>query len=289
MTIVKLIGENKPFLSLEFFPPKEKGKWEEFFRRVEELKVLSPLFVSITCGAGGSSTEHTLAIASYLQNSLGLETMAHLTCFGSRCREVSSSLAEMEAAGIRNVLALRGDPPKAEAACVPASSDFRYASDLVTYIREKHPGFSIGVAAYPEAHPESPSRASDLKYLKEKLEKGADFLITQFFFDNRIYFDFVDRLRDMGVESPVIPGVLPVLSLRSLRHILSLSGASIPGRLYLKLEEANEKGGPDEVRRLGIEFARKQIRGLLEGGAPGIHLYTLNNAGPMIEIASGLL
>ena len=144
------------------------------------------------------------------------------------------------------------------------------------------------MAAYPEAHPESPSRASDLKYLREKLESGADFLITQFFFDNRIYFDFVDRLGGMGVENPVIPGVLPVLSLRSLRHILSLSGASIPGRLYLNLEEAHEKKGPGEVRRIGIEYARKQIRGLLEGGAPGIHLYTLNNAGPMLEIASDL-
>lgn len=288
MTIVKLISEKSPFLSLEFFPPKEREKQEEFYGRVAELKALSPLFVSITCGAGGTSTEHTLEVASHLQNSLGLETMAHLTCIGSRCHEVSASLEEMEGAGIRNVLALRGDPPRDGIACDRENSDFRYASDLVTYIREKHPEFSIGVAAYPEAHPESPSKASDLQYLREKLKKGADFLITQFFFDNRVYFDFVDRLRGMGVESPVIPGVLPVLSLRSLRHILSLSGASIPGRLYLKLEEAHEKEGPDEVRRLGIEYARDQIQGLLKGGAPGIHLYTLNNAGPMIEIASDL-
>jgi len=289
MTILKLIEKTKPFLSLEFFPPREREKWASFFERVGELKSLSPLFVSITCGAGGTSHDHTLEIAAHLQKNLGLETMAHLTCIGSRCQDVSASLGQMESAGIRNVLALRGDRPKNGVSCDPENADFRYASDLVTFIRKRHPDFSIGVAAYPEAHPESPSRASDMKHLREKLEKGADFLITQFFFDNRVYFDFVERLRALGVESPVIPGVLPVLSLKSLRHILSLSGASIPGRLYLTLEEAHEKQGPEEVRRLGIEYARKQIRGLLEGGAPGIHLYTLNNAAPMIEIAADLL
>lgn len=158
----------------------------------------------------------------------------------------------------------------------------------MTYVRENFPEIGVGVAGYPEAHPESPSIASDRQRMKEKLECGTDILVTQFLFDSRLYFDYVERLRELGVTQPIIPGVLPVLSLKSVRHILSLSGASIPGRLYLDLEEANERGGPEEVRRLGIEFARKQIRELLAGGAPGIHLYTLNQAEPCLQIAADL-
>lgn len=287
MRIGDLIRQRSPFLSLEFFPPKEKEGWPEFFSRVEKLKQLDPLFVSITCGAGGSPRDNTLEIASRLQNEMGLETMAHLTCLGGDRASMEETLTQLQKMGVSNILALRGDPPR-DPDAPPPPEDFRYAADLVTFVRQHYPEMGIGVAGYPEAHPESPSIASDRQRMKEKLERGADFLVTQFLFDSRLYFDFVERLRDLGVTQPVIPGVLPVLSLKSVRHILSLSGASIPGRLYLDLEEAHERGGPQEVRRMGIEFARQQIRELLEGGAPGIHLYTLNQADPCLKIAEGL-
>jgi len=287
MQICNMIENNRPFLSLEFFPPKEKEGWPEFFARVEKLKQLHPLFVSITCGAGGSSRDNTLEIASRLQNEMGLETMAHLTCLGGDRASMKETLTQLQGMGVSNILALRGDPSR-DPDAPPPPKDFCYASDLVTYVRENFPEIGVGVAGYPEAHPESPSIASDRQRMKEKLECGTDILVTQFLFDSRLYFDYVERLRELGVTQPIIPGVLPVLSLKSVRHILSLSGASIPGRLYLDLEEANERGGPEEVRRLGIEFARKQIRELLAGGAPGIHLYTLNQAEPCLQIAADL-
>jgi len=288
MHIRDLISRKSPSLSLEFFPPKEESDQEDFFSRVEKMKKADPRFVSITCGAGGSSPDRTLETASRLQNGLGLETMAHLTCLGGKREKVETSLSHLQQSNVSNVLALRGDPPKDEPDFSPRDGEFLYAADLVSFVRERFPEMGIGVAGYPEAHPDSPSVGSDLHHVKEKLDRGADFLVTQFLFDNRIYFDFVERLKAMGVDKPIIPGVLPVLSLRSVRHILNLSGASIPGRFYLELEEAHEKGGAEEVRKLGVEFARNQIRGLLEGGAPGIHLYTLNQPGPSLKIAEAM-
>jgi len=287
MHIGEMIKENQPFLSLEFFPPKEKKSRPDFFSRVEKLQSLSPLFVSITCGAGGSPKTDTLEIAARLQNELKFETMAHLTCLGVVKEEINRTLQQLRSSGVNNVLALRGDPPR-DTDISLSKTDFPYAADLVSFIRSQFVDMGIGVAGYPEAHPESPSIAVDRQYMKNKLQCGANFLITQFNFDNRIYFEFVDRMRKLGVTQPIIPGVLPVLSLSSVRHILTLSGASIPGRFYLDLEEADERGGAAEVRRLGIEFARKQIRGLLDGGAPGVHLYTLNQADPCLKIADAL-
>lgn len=287
MHIAHMINDNTPFLSMEFFPPKEKKDWSAFFGRVEKLRALSPLFVSITCGAGGTPKTNTLEIASRLQNDMGLETMAHLTCLGGMKEDIKQSLEQLRASGVSNVLALRGDPPR-EGETPLAQPDFPYAADLVSYIQEQAPDMGIGVAGYPEAHPESPRMAVDRGYMKEKLQRGADFLVTQFVFDNRVYFEFIERMRELGVTQPIIPGVLPVLSLKSVRYILSLSGASIPGRFYLQLEEAHERGGAAEVRRVGIAFAREQIRGLLDGGAPGVHLYTLNQADPCLQIAEGI-
>lgn len=287
MHIAHMINDKTPFLSMEFFPPKEKKDWPAFFSRVEKLRALSPLFVSITCGAGGTPKTNTLEIASRLQNDMGLETMAHLTCLGGMKEDINQSLEQLKASGVSNVLALRGDPPR-EGETPLTQPDFPYAADLVSYIQEYAPDMGIGVAGYPEAHPESPGMAVDRGYMKEKLQRGADFLVTQFVFDNRVYFEFIERMRELGVTQPIIPGVLPVLSLKSVRYILSLSGASIPGRFYLQLEEAHERGGAAEVRRVGIDYAREQIRGLLDGGAPGVHLYTLNQADPCLQIAEGI-
>ncbi len=283
MRIHESIDRNGPFLSLEFFPPKEKEKWPQFFKVVEQLKQLSPLFASVTYGAGGSTSKNTLAIASKIRNHYGIETMPHLTCVGSKRKDITTFLNACTDAGIENILALRGDYPEGKS-YDPNTMDFRYAEDLVRFIKGTHPGMTVAVAGYPGAHPESSSIRNDIMFLKNKIDAGSEFVVTQLFFDNRYYFDMVERLRAMGVTAPIIPGVLPIQSLQSVRRILSLSGASIPGDLYLELEAAQEKGGAAAVREMGIAFAARQIRELLNGGAPGVHLYTLNKADMCLDI-----
>ena len=263
MNIGQLIAERgKPFYSFEFFPPKDPDQWPDFFKMAERLAPLEPLFTSVTYGAGGSSQDATLEIVSHLKKEFQFETMAHLTCVGATQDYITQYLQRLRDNGVDNVLALRGDIPKAH-----------------------YPDMGIGVAGYPAPHPESPSFASDWRYTVAKIREGADFVITQLFFDVREYLHFVDRLSDMGVSVPVIPGILPIQSLESIRRTLSLCGANIPGKLYLALEEANAKGGAEAVREAGLKFAVQQIRTLLDNGAPGIHLYTLNKASMCLRIA----
>ena len=285
MNIGHLIAErDKPFYSFEFFPPKDPAQWPEFFKMAERLLPLNPLFASVTYGAGGSSQDATLEIVSHLKKAFNLETMAHLTCVGATQEHITRYLQQLRDNGVDNVLALRGDIPKGQdAAQVP--SEFCHAADLVRFAKESQPDMGIGVAGYPAPHPESPSFASDWRYTVAKIREGADFVITQLFFDVREYFHFVDRLSDMGVSVPVIPGILPIQSLESIRRTLSLCGANIPGKLYLALEEANARGGAEAVREAGLNFAVQQIRTLLDNGAPGIHLYTLNKASMCLRIA----
>lgn len=275
--------QNKPFISYEFFPPKNPEEWPAFFETVERLLRAAPLFASVTCGAGGSAQSGTLEIVSRLKKDFDLETMAHLTCVGATQEHVTDFLARLRDNNVDNVLALRGDPPK-DGSPVPEDSPFRHAADLVRFVRQHFPDFGIGVAGYPAPHPESPSFSSDWRYTVAKIREGANFVVTQLFFDVREYFHFVDRLNDMGVSVPVIPGILPVQSLASIRRTLSLCGANIPGKLYLELEDADRRGGTKAVREAGIAYAVRQIRTLLDGGAPGIHLYTLNRAETCLQI-----
>lgn len=279
----RIAEQSKPFFSYEFFPPQDPGEWPAFFGVVERLLPAGPLFASVTCGAGGSAQDGTLEIVSRLKKDFSLETMAHLTCVGATPEHVTDFLARLHDNGVDNVLALRGDPPK-DGAIDQEASPFRHASDLVRFVRQKFPDFGIGVAGYPAPHPESPSFSSDWRYTVAKIREGANFVVTQLFFDVREYFHFVDRLNDMGVSVPVIPGILPVQSLASIRRTLSLCGANIPGKLYLELEAAHAEGGTEAVRQAGIAYAVRQIRTLLEGGAPGIHLYTLNRAETCLNI-----
>jgi methylenetetrahydrofolate reductase (NADPH) len=276
------------FISLEFFPPKDKAIWPQFFSVVGELKAIRPPFVSVTYGAGGATQDNTLEIASRLKNEHGLEPLVHLTTVGASRERIDGFLTALLDAGIENVLALRGDPPRGQCDFVPDNEEFQHASDLVTYIKRHFPRFSVGVAGYPEAHPESSSIKSDLDWMRYKVDQGADFVITQLFFDPRIYFDYVDRLAAAGILLPVVPGVLPILSRTSARFILGLCGARIPGKLYLQIEEAHEKGGNEAVRAVGLDFATRQSEALLAGGAPGVHLYTLNQAGACLDIAARL-
>ena len=278
-----LLARTRPFYSLEFFPPKEPEQWPAFFEAVAKLKALDPLYASVTYGAGGGSQDNTLAVTEKIKN-LGINPMPHLTCVNASRERIAGFLHDLEAIGVRNVMALRGDAPQ----CADFSwdnSEFRHASDLVAFVRKEFPGFCLAVAGYPGAHPESPTFSSDIAYTKVKLDAGADFIVTQLFFDVREYFAMVERMRNMGVTKPVLPGILPIQSLESIRRLLRMCGANIPGKLYLALEEANETGGPEAVREVGIRYAVEQIRRLIDNGAPGIHLYTLNRAGMCLRIA----
>jgi 5,10-methylenetetrahydrofolate reductase, prokaryotic form len=275
-----------PFYSLEFFPPKEKAQWPSFFKAVEKLCHLRPLYASVTYGAGGGTQANTLEITTKLKH-MGINPMPHLTCVGATREKLAAFMEQLQSMGVDNIMALRGDAPN-----VPDFSwnkgEFRHASDLVAFVRESFPDFCIGVAGYPGAHPESPTFASDLSYTKKKLDAGADFVVTQLFFDVREYFAMVERLRAMGETRPIVPGILPIQSLESIRRILSLCDANIPGKLYLSLEEANTRGGAEAVKEEGIRFAARQIRTLLDNGAPGIHLYTLNMANSCLRIAEAV-
>ncbi len=290
MQIRELLTQRDFFISLEFFPPKEKEKWSDFFAEVENLKQINPLFVSVTYGAGGSTQDYTLEIVKILKQDFALEPMAHLTCVGAKEENITFFLESLKAAQVENILALRGDPPRGEEKFVPDSERFKHASDLVQFIREKEgQGFSLGVAGYPEGHVEAKSLEEDLNYLKLKLDLGGDFVITQLFFDNNLYFDFVSRARKIGIDKPIIPGVLPIMSLKGIKRIVNLCGASIPQELLTELEEAEKKKGSAGVIEVGIKQAQKQVQGLLEGGAPGVHLYTLNKSQACLEIVKNIL
>jgi len=277
-----IAAAEKPFYSLEFFPPKEEKDWPAFFATVEQLQRIRPLFASVTYGAGGSTRKNTLALAGKLRE-MHLETMAHLTCVGADKTQIAAFLHELRTAGVENVLALRGDPPQGKHVD-RGKAVFRHAADLVRFIREQDPLIGLAVAGYPAAHPESATFSADREHTCEKIRTGADFVITQLFFDVREYEDFVRYVRARGITAPIIPGVLPIQSLESVRRILSLCGANIPGKLYLELEAANERGGADAVKEAGIAFAVRQIQALLAFGAPGIHLYTLNRAATCLRI-----
>lgn len=288
MRIIDMIRTGGKFVSLEFFPPKDPQEWPGFFQTVERLAAVDPLFVSVTYGAGGGTQGNTLEIVRRLRRDMGLTPMAHLTCVGASAERVDGFLSALEEADVHNVLALRGDPPKGDAQFVPDSDQFRHASDLVAHIRRHYPDMGVGVAGYPEGHPECSTFREDFEFLKFKLDRGADFAITQLFFDARLYWNFTERLGEMGVKKPIIPGVLPVMSVKSAKRVLGFCGASIPGRLLLDLEEADARGGAEAACRVGLEWAKRQCRELLEGGAPGVHLYTLNRPEACLEIVGGL-
>jgi methylenetetrahydrofolate reductase (NADPH) len=281
--IAQLLQRQEPFLSLEFFPPKDRAQWPGFFDVVRQLKELAPLFCSVTYGAGGGTQHNTLEIVTRMKQEYGLEPLAHLTCVGADRTRLAAFLSGLAQAGVENVLALRGDPPRGETSFTPDSEEFQHGSDLVAFIRGNF-DLSIGVAGYPEKHPEASNMADDLEHLRHKVACGADFVITQLFFDNDVYFDFVDRAREAGITVPIIPGILPVQNLAALKRMLSFCGASVPAGYMRDLEHVHEVYGESGVRGLGLGYAKGQIRNLLDRGAPGVHLYTLNKADTCLDI-----
>ncbi len=265
-----------PCFSFEFFPPKTEQGVSNLFATLKELAPLGPSFVSVTYGAGGSTRDLTVDLVSRIRRETGIEAMAHLTCVGHSQNELASILDRLKAARIANVLALRGDPPRGEKTFVPAPDGFRYAFELVRFIRGRGDGFCLGGACYPEGHIECPSREQDLKNLGEKVTAGAEFLITQLFFDNAFYFDFVERARRAGVTLPIVPGIMPITNAEQIERFTRMCGATVPMRLALEIERI--RGDPDAVLQLGVAHATVQCVELLARGAPGIHFYTLNRS-----------
>jgi methylenetetrahydrofolate reductase (NADPH) len=275
MRIRSLFDSGAPVISFEFFPPKTEKAESQLQKALGKLRELQPSFVSVTYGAGGTTRERTVDLVCQIKNELGIEAMAHLTCVGARQEEIAEVLIRLEQGGIDNVLALRGDPPQGETQFVVTEGGFEYASELTAFIREQFQ-FCLGGACYPEGHVESPDREHDLAHLKSKVVAGSDFLVTQLFFDAQTYFDFVQRARALQIQVPIVPGIMPVTNVDQLERFTSMCGAAIPEELRQRLEKVRTDA--EAVREVGIDHATKQCTALLEGGAPGIHFYTLNRS-----------
>lgn len=280
-----LLARGVPTRSVEFFPPKDEPGWEQFRATAEKLLAIQPDFVSITYGAGGSTRERTNRAARILKDDLGLLVMPHLTCVGADRQEIREVAARFYEDGFRNIMALRGDPPKGEASFSPRDG-LRYGSDLVELLKESFPDLCIGVGGYPEKHPEAENMPSDIRNLKAKVDRGASFVTTQLFFDNEVYFRFVEDCREAGIEVPILPGIMPVLSCKQIRRFTEMCGATLPPKLLAKLEAVEDQ--PGNVEAIGVEWAAQQIDDLLARGAPGYHLYILNRAGPALALARAL-
>ena len=285
MKIRSRLNPSKPCFSFEFFPPKTQEGEKQLWETLEDLRSLEPGFVSVTYGAGGSTRDRTIELVTHIKERTGIEPMAHLTCVGHTKEEIGSVLDRLAAARIENVLALRGDPPKGETNFKTVEGGFSYANELVSYIRERDHGFSIGVAGNPEGHLES-TKEADLKNLKRKVDEGADFVVTQLFFDNAFYFDFVERARRMGVNAPIVPGIMPITNYEQVNRFVRMCGATVPMRLQLELEKV--KDDPQAVMQLGVAHATLQCSELLSRGVPGIHFYTLNRSPASRMIVSAL-
>ncbi|MEP6694896.1 MAG: methylenetetrahydrofolate reductase [NAD(P)H] [Chloroflexota bacterium] len=275
MRIVDRLRRPGPAFSFEFFPPRSPEAVERLYATARELKALDPTFVSVTYGAGGSTRELTVDLVTRMKHDLGLETMAHLTCVGHTKEELAEVLERLAGGGIENVLSLRGDPPKGETRFVRPEGGFGYAQELTRFIKSRF-AFCVGGAAYPEKHLDAPDLDTDLEHLREKVDSGAEFLITQLFFDPDDYFAFVERARKVGIGVPIIPGLMPVTNVAQIHRFTSMCGARVPESLRDLLDRA--KDDEQSVIAIGVEWASDQARRLLDGGAPGIHFYTLNRS-----------
>jgi methylenetetrahydrofolate reductase (NADPH) len=277
---------DEPVFSFEFFPPKTGAGEVNLRETLEALVELNPAFVSVTYGAGGSTRDRTVELTKWIKQELGIEAMAHLSCVGTTREELKAILDGIAEAGIENVLALRGDPPRGQTDWRPHPGGFHYSTELAELIRSSYPSFAIGAACFPEVHPEAPDLAHDIRFLKQKVDSGASFLITQLFFDNELYFNFVDEARSAGIEVPILPGIMPITDLNQIKTITGLCKATIPPRLLEALEW--RASDPDAVLQLGVAHATLQCAELLARGAPGIHFCTLNRSPATRAILSAL-
>jgi methylenetetrahydrofolate reductase (NADPH) len=275
MRISDLLESRRPIFSFEFFPPKTDEGRQTLEGTLEVLKDDRPDYVSVTYGAGGTTRNSTVEITKSIKQDLGIEAMAHLSCVGEPSERLAEILGDIDSAGIENVLALHGDPPRGETQWRPHPGGLSYSVELIRLIRERY-DFCVGAACFPEVHPDAPDRESDLRYAREKVEAGASFLITQLFFDNELYFGFVEDARAAGVDVPIIPGIMPITNYGQIKRFTEMCGASIPDELTTQLD--GRADDPEAVAELGVAYATLQCSDLLARGAPGIHFYTLNRS-----------
>jgi len=275
MRISDILRTGRHSVSFEFFPPKDDAGFTTLFETIEALKPLDPSYVSVTYGAGGSTRRKTVDLVKRIKHEIGMESMAHLTCVGADREEIGSVLDDLATGGVENVLPLRGDAPRGESEFVPTPGGFRYASELVAFIRERH-SFCLGAACYPEKHPEAPNASSDLDNLKHKVDAGVDFLITQLFFNNDDYIRFRERAVSAGIRVPILAGIMPILNVKQVKRFTQMCGARLPDELRQKIEAVEDD--PEAVRQIGVYHATRQCEDLLQAGVPGIHFYTLNRS-----------
>jgi methylenetetrahydrofolate reductase (NADPH) len=285
MKISEKLKSSSPVFSFEFFPPKDEAGFQILYETIEKLKPANPAFVSVTYGAGGSTRSKTIELVGKIKNDIAIESMAHLTCVGHQKDEIVSVLESLQNLRIENVLALRGDPPMGEEKFIKTEGGFGYGNELVSFIKSKF-SFCVGAACYPEGHIECPELSLDMDNLKRKVDAGVDFLITQLFFDNRYYFDFINKARQERINIPIIPGIMPVLNLKQSQRFTKMCGASLSDSLLAKFDGVQDD--PDKVREIGINHAIDQCKDLLRSGAPGIHFYTLNRSKATLAILENL-
>jgi methylenetetrahydrofolate reductase (NADPH) len=285
MKIIDMFQDRHPVISFEFFPPKTDQGMQNFPKTVQTLKKLRPSFVSVTYGAMGTTRDKTVGLVRQIKHDIGIETMAHLSCVGASRSDITTVLEELRAAQIDNVLALGGDPPKDLESYEAPADGFKYANELTAYIKAKG-HFCIGGACYPEGHIGAPSKEVDLFYCQQKVQDGVDFLITQLFFDNRDYFDFVRRARVAGIEVPIVPGIMPITNYTQIKRFTQICGSKIPEALERDLTPLEDD--PERVEAHGVAYATEQCRELLDRGVPGIHFYTLNKSRAVTQILTNL-
>lgn len=283
--ISEILGAKRPMFSVEFFPPKTEEGARQILRTAKKLCEVAPDYVSITYGAGGSTRERTLDYGELLRDIFDFDVMPHLACIGHSRDQIDAVLTRIKKSGFRNVFALRGDKPRDATDFVPAPDGFKHASELITYIKSIYPDFGIGCACYPEKHPEASSLDSDILWLKHKIDCGADFAVTQMFFDNSHFFRFLDKCSASGIEKPIVAGLLPALSLKQVQNFRKMCSTEIPDALVESLAVAPTDA---DARKIGVEWAARQIDELISNGVAGIHLYILNRAESALEL-SGII
>jgi len=285
MRIDQVLGKGKPGISFEFFPPKTEAGFSQLFATIDQLHPLHPTYVSVTYGAGGSTRQKTVELVERIQRELKIRSMAHLTCVGHTAAEIENILDDLWRAGIANVLALRGDPPAGQMQFVATEGGFANADALVEFARSRH-DFCIGVAGYPEGHPQCLNRIRDMEHLKRKVDNGANLIITQLFFDNADFYRFRDSARAAGIKVPIIAGIMPILNVAQIKRFVSMCGTKIPHPLLLRLESVEQEA--DAVHKAGVDYAIEQCRALLKHGVDGLHFYTLNKSKATVQICKSL-
>jgi methylenetetrahydrofolate reductase (NADPH) len=285
MRIDQLLGHGAPTISFEFFPPKSEAGFAQLYSTIGELHAIKPSYVSVTYGAGGSTREKTVELVQRIQRELKIRSMAHLTCVGHTADQIGEILDDLWQGGIVNVLALRGDPPSGQSQFIATQGGFANADALAHFVRGRH-DFCIGVAGYPEGHPQCLNRTRDLEHLKSKIDNGGNFIVTQLFFDNADFYHFRDAARSMGITAPIVAGIMPITNVNQMKRFISMCGAKIPHPLLQKLESLESDA--EAVHNAGVEYAAQQCQDLLKNNTDGLHFYTLNKSKATVQIVKAL-